>query len=72
LIGLTERVQCVEVALGDIVNRQTSTEVRVATEIVAVVDAIHQLRDVLVADRAVREQVRDHEARLVRHETRRG
>ena len=51
-------------------RRQTATEVRLATEMVAVVGAIHELRDVLVADRAVRERVSDHEVRLQRLEGR--
>lgn len=64
------RIDGVEAGLAEIAKRQTSMEVRLATEIVAVVGAIHELRDVLVADRAVRQKVEDHEVRLLRLERR--
>lgn len=49
-------------------RRQTETEIRLATEVIAVVGAVRELRDVLVEDRALRAQVRDHEDRLGRLE----
>jgi chromosome segregation ATPase len=64
------RIDGVEAGLAEIAKRQTSMEVRLATEIVAVVGAIHELRDVLVADRGVRQKVEDHEVRLLRLERR--
>ncbi len=58
--------------LDGLERRQTSSEVRIAAEIVAVAGAMHELRDVIVADRACREQVHDHELRLIRLEKRAG
>jgi hypothetical protein len=51
-------------------RRRTESEVRLSTEIVAVVDAVHELRDVLADHRALRSQVSDHERRLVAVEAR--
>lgn len=52
-------------------RRKTETEIRLATELVAVVGAVRELRDVLVEDRAVRAQVADHEGRIRKLEARR-
>jgi hypothetical protein len=60
-----ERVASVE-------RRQAETEVRLATEIVAVAGAVRDLRDVLVADREMRTQVADHEGRIQKLERRTG
>jgi archaellum component FlaC len=65
------RLGTVETGLAEVARRQSAMEIRVATEIVAVVGAIHELRDVLVADRDVRQKVQDHELREVRLERRR-
>lgn len=45
-------------------KRQTDTEVRLATEIVAVVGAVNLAREAIIEDRQLRRQVADHEARL--------
>jgi chromosome segregation ATPase len=45
-------------------RRQTEGEVRVGTALVDVTGAIHELRDVLLADRELRSTVADHEQRL--------
>ncbi len=51
-------------------RRQVASEIRLATEITAVVGAIHELRDVLLDDRRTRAEVLDHERRIGRIETR--
>jgi hypothetical protein len=56
--------------LGRLERRQTETEVRLSTELVAVVGAVHEVRDVLRDDRGLRERVDDHERRLVAMEAR--
>jgi benzoyl-CoA reductase/2-hydroxyglutaryl-CoA dehydratase subunit BcrC/BadD/HgdB len=53
-------------------RRQTETEIRLATEFVAVVGAVHSLRDAIVADRDLRRTVEDHEQRLGAIERRTG
>ena len=45
-------------------RRQTETEVRLATELVAVVDAVHEVRDLFREDRILRERFEDHERRI--------
>jgi hypothetical protein len=54
---LVDRVERVE-------RRQTETELRLATELVAVGGAVREVRDLLREDRALRERVNDHERRL--------
>jgi chromosome segregation ATPase len=44
--------------------RQTEAEVRISTEIVGVVGAIHELRDILIADRKQTARIEDHELRI--------
>jgi predicted nucleic acid-binding Zn-ribbon protein len=51
-------------------RRQAETEVRLATELVAVVGAVHEVRDLLREDRVLRAQVDDHERRLAALEKR--
>jgi hypothetical protein len=53
-------------------RRQTQTEVRLATELVAVAGAVHEVRDLLREDRALRDRVDDHERRLTAVERRTG
>ena len=45
-------------------RRQTETEVRLATELVAVVGAVNSLREAILEDRRVRQTVDDHETRI--------
>jgi hypothetical protein len=45
-------------------DRQTGTEVRLATELVAVAGAVREVRDLLREDRGLRDRVDDHERRL--------
>jgi hypothetical protein len=62
---LVDRVERVE-------RRQTETEMRLASELVAVGGAVREVRDLLREDRALRERVDDHERRLSAVERRTG
>ncbi len=53
-------------------RRQTDMEIRLSTEIVAVVGAVNEVRDLLREDRHLRARVDDHERRLAAVETRVG
>ena len=53
-------------------RRQTETEVRLATEIVAVAGAVHEVRDYLKEAIALRPTLDDHELRLRALESKRG
>jgi hypothetical protein len=57
---------------GRVERRQRETEVRLATELVAVGAAVREVRDLLREDRALRDRVDDHERRLVALERRTG
>jgi hypothetical protein len=61
----TSRIERIE-------TRMVASEVRLATEIGAVVDAIHEVRDVLLEDRVLRHTVADHERRISQLERREG
>ena len=45
-------------------RRQTESEVRLASELVNVVSAINQLKDLIVADRDLRRKVDEHDRRI--------
>jgi methyl-accepting chemotaxis protein len=45
-------------------KRQAASEIRLATEIVNVVQAVNQLKDLLVADRDLRHKVEEHDRRI--------
>jgi uncharacterized protein YPO0396 len=53
-------------------RRQTETEVRLATELVAVGSAVREVRDLLREDRVLRDRVDDHERRIIAVERRTG
>jgi hypothetical protein len=64
---------------GDVVEhierverRQTELEIRLATELVGVAGAVHEVRDLLREDRALRQRVDDHERRIAAIEARTG
>ncbi len=73
---LSERIDLTRTELSgrmdQLQRRQTETEVRLATELVAVVGAVHSLKDALLDDRRVRHAVDDHEARIRALERRAG
>jgi len=56
--------------LGRLERRQVETEVRLSTEIVGLVGAVHEVRDALREDRDLRARVDDHERRLAVVESR--
>jgi chromosome segregation ATPase len=62
---LVDRIERVE-------RRQTETEMRLASELVAVGGAVREVRDLLREDRALRDRVDDHERRLSAVERRTG
>ena len=64
LKGTNVRLDRVESGVAAVENRQTETEVRLATEIVAVARAVGEVRDLLRDGLAIRAQVDDHERRL--------
>ena len=62
---LVDRIERVE-------RRQTETEMRLASELVAVGGAVREVRELLREDRALRDRVDDHERRLAAVERRTG
>jgi hypothetical protein len=58
--------------LGRVERRQAETEVRLSTELVAVVGAVREVRDLLREDHALRDRVDDHERRIAAVESRVG
>lgn len=50
--------------LESLERRHTGSEVRLATELTAVVGAIGELKEIIVADRNLRGAIRDHENRI--------
>jgi septal ring factor EnvC (AmiA/AmiB activator) len=59
-----ERLDQTNERLDRVERRQSQAEIRITTEITAVVGAIHELRDTLIADRQFAARVDDHERRL--------
>ncbi len=66
------RLATTNMRLERVERRQADTEVRLATELVAVVGAVHEVRDLLREDQQLRDRVADHERRLTAVETRVG
>jgi len=64
LDATNERLDTTNERLGLLERRQTTTETRLATELTAVIGAIRDLKDTLVASLEVKKQVDDHERRL--------
>lgn len=71
LDSTNERLDATNERLERLETRQVASEVRLATELVAVVGAVRELRDTLVADRELRNDVADHERRIRALERRR-
>ncbi|HEY3820693.1 MAG TPA: hypothetical protein VGL81_26185 [Polyangiaceae bacterium] len=59
-----DRIEKTNDKLDALWTRQTETEVRLATEIVTLVGAVREVRDLLRDDFALRDRVDDHERRL--------
>jgi hypothetical protein len=64
LDSTNERLDSTNQRLDRLDRRQVETETRRATELVAVVGAIHELRDAVLEDRQLRATVGDHEQRI--------
>jgi len=64
LKGTNVRLDRVESRVAAVENRQTETEARLATELVAVARAVGEVRDLRRDGLAIRAQVDDHERRL--------
>jgi hypothetical protein len=62
--GLGTRIDETNTRLDRLERRQVDAEIRVSTALVEVMGAIHEVRDVLLEDRQLREKVDDHEQRL--------
>ncbi len=62
--GLRGEVRELRETVVHLEKRQTETEVRLATELVAVAAAVHLVRDELRATRTLNGQVNDHERRI--------
>ena len=64
LKGIRDEAHKTNEALSELRDRQTATEVRLATEIFGVAGAVREVRDLLREDRALRGRVDDHERRI--------
>jgi uncharacterized coiled-coil DUF342 family protein len=67
---LTGDLRSTNAHLARLEHRQVESEVRLATELVAVAGAVREVRDLLRDDLAVRHRIDDHERRLVALESR--
>lgn len=61
---LSSRIDQTNSRLERVERRQTESEVRLATELVNVVSAVNQLKDLIVADRDLRRKVEEHDRRI--------
>ncbi len=69
VVETNERLDVTNARLDRLERRQTETEIRLATELTAVVGAIGDLKNAILEDRQLRATVLDHEARLRALET---
>jgi hypothetical protein len=70
LESIRDEIRGTNVRLERLEKRQVETEIRLATEIVAVAGAVHTLTEAFKDDGQVRAAVRDHEKRLTALEKR--
>ena len=61
---LSSRIDETNLRLERVERAQSETEIRLATEIISVVSAVNQLKDLIVADRDLRNRVDEHDRRL--------
>lgn len=61
---LSSRIDQTNSRLERVERRQTESEVRLASELVNVVSAVNQLKDLIVADRDLRRKVEEHDRRI--------
>ena len=62
--AISERLDGTNTRLDRLERRQVDAEVRITTELAAVVGAIHEMRDAFLDDRRLALQVNDHERRI--------
>jgi hypothetical protein len=62
--AINERLDGTNTRLDRLERRQVDAEVRITTELAAVVGAIHEMRDAFLDDRRLALQVNDHERRI--------
>ena len=62
--AINERLDGTNTRLDRLERRQVDAEVRITTELVAVVGAIREMRDAFLEDRGLTVQVNDHERRI--------
>lgn len=61
---LSGRIDETNDRLDRVERRQVESEVRLATELIAVAGTVRELRDTLLEDRRLRQQVDEHERRI--------
>jgi thiamine biosynthesis lipoprotein ApbE len=64
LDATVERADGINSRLDRLERRQVESEVRISTELVAVVGAVREMRDAFLEDRRLTAQVSDHERRI--------
>ena len=62
--ALSSRLDETNSRLDRVERRQSDTETRLATELLGVVAAVNQLKDMLMADRVLRQRVDEHDRRI--------
>ena len=70
--GLNGRVDGLNDRLEHLERRQTETEIRLATELVAVGEAVHRTNELLQEHITIRPKVMEHERRITVLETKAG
>ena len=70
--GTNTRIDDTNQRLGLVERRQVESEVRLATELVALAGVVREVRDAVRDDRVSRVRVDDHERRIEALERRRG
>ena len=62
--ALSSRLDETNSRLDRVERRQSETETRLATELIGVANAVNQLKDMLMADRVLRQRVDEHDRRI--------
>ena len=61
---VSSRIDQTNIRLERVERAQTESEVRLATEIINVVSAVNQLKELIIADRDLRQRVDEHDRRI--------
>jgi hypothetical protein len=70
LIQIRDEIRKTNERLDRVEKRQNESEIRVATEIIALAGVVREVRDLFKEDRATREAVQKHETRFTEMEQR--